>query len=457
MSWASVPAAVDSASITMSATAAADPSGVEYLFENLTIPGHDSGWQAGTSWADTGLEPATNYSYQVTARDQSPAKNQTAPSSAAAATTDPDTTPPTPGEMTWEVPPTAVDIKSIMMTATTASDISGVEYQFTRVNPSGFSSAWQASPTFVDTGLQPDTMYFYQVVARDLSPAQNVTAPSVVSPATTLSNGVTIDQAVGQDDPTNSGAIQFSVVFDQAVTGFESADVTVGGTAGAKTATVTAVDAKTYNVEVSDMLGDGTVTASLAAGVALDPAGDGNAASSSSDNLVTYDVTGSSVTIDQASAQADAVNSGPIQFTVVFSESVEDFATGDVTLSGSAGATTATVTGSGTTYNVEVSGMGASGSVVASIGAGVATDAVGNPNSASTSTDNTVTLDLDVPTVSSIARVAGTPTAATSVTYLVTFSEVVSWGGFFGFCAGNHRDGCGGDLGGELMAGVATP
>ena len=40
---------------------------------------------------------------------------------------------------------------------------------------------------------------------------------------------------------------------------------------------------------------------------------------------------------------------------------------GDVTLTGTAGATTAVVTGSGTTYNVAVSGMTGSGTVIASM------------------------------------------------------------------------------------------
>jgi glucuronoarabinoxylan endo-1,4-beta-xylanase len=97
------------------------------------------------------------------------------------------------------------------------------------------------------------------------------------------------------------------------------------------------------------------------------------------------------VTINQAAAQADPTNSSPIHFTATFSESVSDFATGDVTLSGSAGATTATVTGSGTTYDVAVSGMSQAGTVIASIAAGVAHDAAGTPNAASTSSDNQVT------------------------------------------------------------------
>ena len=63
-------------------------------------------------------------------------------------------------------------------------------------------------------------------------------------------------------------------------------------------------------------------------------------ASTSTDHTVTYDTTGPTVTIDQAVAQADPTNASPIHYTVVFSESVSDFATGDISLSGTAGAQT---------------------------------------------------------------------------------------------------------------------
>ena len=108
--------------------------------------------------------------------------------------------------------------------------------------------------------------------------------------------------------------------------------------------------------------------------------------------LLPADTIPPSVTIDQAVGQADPTGTSYINFTVVFSESVSNFATGDVTITGTAGGTkTATVTGSGTTYNVAVTGMTTAGTVIATIAAGVATDAAGNGNTASTSTDNTVT------------------------------------------------------------------
>src|SRR6185369_467849 len=122
----------------------------------------------------------------------------------------------------------------------------------------------------------------------------------------------------------------------------------------------------------------------------------------------------------------DPTTTSPINFTVVFSEAVSDFATGDVTLSGTAGATTATVTGSGTTYNVAVSGMAGTGTVIASLNAAVAHDSAGNGNNASTSTDNSVTYDATAPAISSINRAGINPTNGSSVSFTVTFSENVS-------------------------------
>ena len=52
-----------------------------------------------------------------------------------------------------------------------------------------------------------------------------------------------------------------------------------------------------------------------------------------------YDTTAPTVTINQAAGQADPTNASPINFMVVFSQAVTDFATGDVTLGGTAGAT----------------------------------------------------------------------------------------------------------------------
>jgi hypothetical protein len=105
-----------------------------------------------------------------------------------------------------------------------------------------------------------------------------------------------------------------------------------------------------------------------------------------------------SVTLNQATGQADPTGSSPILFTATFSEPVTGFgdSTADVILSGAAGATTAAVSGGPTTYTVSVSGMANPGAVIASIPAGAAVDGGSNLNTPSTSTDNTITYDAQV-------------------------------------------------------------
>jgi hypothetical protein len=205
---------------------------------------------------------------------------------------------------------------------------------------------------------------------------------------------VTINQAAAQADPTSTSPINFTVVFNEAVTGFTNTDITLSGTAGATTAVITGAG-PTYNVAVSGMTSSGTVIAAIPAGVVTaTSSGMTNDASTSTDNQVTYNLVPPSVTINQAVAQADPTSTSPINFTVVFNEAVTGFTNTDITLSGTAGATTAVITGAGPTYNVAVSGMTSSGTVIASIAAGVANSvATGAGNTASTSTDNQVTYD----------------------------------------------------------------
>jgi uncharacterized repeat protein (TIGR02543 family) len=241
----------------------------------------------------------------------------------------------------------------------------------------------------------------------------------------TVAPTVTINQAVGQDDPTNTGPIQFTVVFSEAVTGFVAGDVTLSGP-GSPSASISG-SGPTYTVNVTGMSGSGVVTATIAAGSVADAAGNNNTSSTSTDNSVTYDTVAPTVTINQASGQADPTNASPIQFTVAFSETVTGFATGDVSLSGMAGATTATVTGTGATYNVAVTGMTSYGTVICSLAAGVAHDAAGNANAASTSSDNSVTYDNSAPTVT-INQAAGQadPTNGSPIRFTVVFSEAVT-------------------------------
>ena len=186
MTWSTDPYATGDTSISMTATTATDVSGVEYYFDCTAGGGNDSGWQDSTTYEDTGLSPETQYTYQVKARDKSSNQNETAYSTTKSATTNAvDTTAPSPDPMTWSTEPYATGASSISMTATTATDASGVEYYFDCTAGGGNDSGWQDSTTYEDTGLSASTQYTYKVQSRDKSSNQNVAGYSTTKSATT--------------------------------------------------------------------------------------------------------------------------------------------------------------------------------------------------------------------------------------------------------------------------------
>ena len=236
---------------------------------------------------------------------------------------------------------------------------------------------------------------------------------------------VTVDQAVSQSDPTNTLPIVFDVVFSEVVTGFDEADISMGGTATGVTFEVNGSGA-TYTIDVTAVSGNGTLEPTVNAGVCQDLAGNPNQASTSTDNIVTYDSTSPSVTVNQAVGQADPTNALPIVFDVVFNEPVTGFNETDVMMGGTAAGATLEVNGSGDTYTIDVTDVTGDGTLVSSVGAGVCQDAAGNPNLASTSTDNSVAYDATAPSVTvEQAAAQADPTKALPITFDVVLSEVV--------------------------------
>jgi len=236
---------------------------------------------------------------------------------------------------------------------------------------------------------------------------------------------VTINQASGQTDPTNAATIYFTAAFTEDVTGFTGADVTLSGTAGATTAAVTPTTGNFYLIAVSGMTSSGTVIVSIPANVAVDLGGNGNLASVSTDNEVTYDAVGPVVTIGAPSAAI--TSSGPVSFPVtVTNANTVNLSVGDVTLNATGTATgTVTVTGGATaTPTVTIFGISGDGTLGISMAAGVATDSLGNP-SAAAGPSTTFTVDNTAPNVVSLTRANPSPTNAVSVNFDVTFSEPV--------------------------------
>ena len=238
----------------------------------------------------------------------------------------------------------------------------------------------------------------------------------------------TTSPAVEIDSPafpsTSTAPIPVTITFAEPVTGFFASEIEVnngnlslfGGGPSLYTAQITPITAGPVKIDVN-------------AGVAADAAGNLNTAAESLE--VIYDTGNPYVTVNQAISQEDPTSDASIEFTVLFSEDVEDFDDpGDVNLSASTapGTLAALITGSDDTYTVSVSGMTGSGTVVVTIPAGAAL-AVDPPadrlNEMSSSEDNLVTYTYPAPGVVSIQRISTNPSNAMHVDFLVTFSEAV--------------------------------
>ena len=108
----------------------------------------------------------------------------------------------------------------------------------------------------------------------------------------------------------------------------------------------------------------------------------------------TIDASAPSVDVEQASGQLDPTGALPIHFTATFNEPVNVLGPSGITLDGTADHSSATITVtqvSSSVYDIAVSGLGSSGTLLASVTTGATTDPAGNGNTASTSTDNSVT------------------------------------------------------------------
>src|SRR5205809_639667 len=404
--------------------------GVQFKVDGANLGAEDTSAPYSVSWNTT---TASNGSHTLTAV-ATDLLGGTWTSDPVAVTVFNDTTPPTvPTGLTA----TAVSSSQINLSWTASSDNVGVTGY--RVYRGGTQIATRSTTSFTNTGLSPSTTYTYTVAAYDaagnLSAQSSSASATTPAPPDTTPPSVTINQAPGQADPTNSSPVNFSAVFSGPVSGFTGAGVAISGTAGGtKTVTVSG-GPSTYNVAVSGMTTDGTVLASIPAGVAQDAAGNLNTASTSTDNSVSFDATPPTVTLTQAACQADPTSASPINFSAVFSEPVSGFTGTDVTIGGTAGGTkTVTVSGGPSTYTVAVSGMTTGGTVIATIAAGVANDAAGNLNTASTSTDNSVifTPPATTPpyTLSLHDALPIYPTSASPINFTAVFSEPVS--GFTG-------------------------
>jgi hypothetical protein len=338
---------------------------------------------------------------------------------------------PTPASYAWTVdtiaPTTMIESAPPTVTNSTSAtfDFSGTD----NVSVAGFECKLDSAPTFTPctdpvtfTGLSSGG-HTLEVRARDT--AGNVDA-------TPASYGWTIDT-------TNPAAPEFTSITDDNGTSAND-EITndptllINGTAEAdSTVTVSRSGVGVIGSPVANASGNWSLDytgTTLATGVytftatATDVAG--NVSVGSADFVVQVDRAVPTVSVERATGQSDPAASGPIVFSVTFSEPVSGLTASDFSVGGTAGATSGALSGSGSVYTLTVSAMTQAGTVTASLPAGQAIDVAGNLNSASTSSDNSVLFDPPAPALISVVRANSDPSNAATVGYTVTFNTSVT-------------------------------
>ena len=210
---------------------------------------------------------------------------------------------------------------------------------------------------------------------------------------------VTINQSANQDDPTRNTTVHFTAVFSKPVIGFDSTGVAMSGTALPSTITITdSGDSQTFDVALSGFAQEGTVIANITQGICHDANGNINLASTSTDNVVTFQ-TAPTVTVSRGATQSDPAFAAPILFDIVFNKDVINFNDTGITIKGTTGGTkVVTLTPiDARTYTASIDGMTTAGTVIVSVPSGVASDKDGYANTASNNV--TVTFQPAPPSV----------------------------------------------------------
>ncbi|WP_202920290.1 Ig-like domain-containing protein [Urbifossiella limnaea] len=238
---------------------------------------------------------------------------------------------------------------------------------------------------------------------------------------------VSVDR-FGAASVTNAGTVQYTVTFSEAVSlGATPFTTTTTGTLSGVSVESVAGGPTVYTVTVNTGSGDGTVRLDVPAGSTVrDPAGNAVAPFAVGE-VFTIDRTAPAVTIGAPSATLTA--GGPVSFLVTYTDTnLIPFtllaAQVQLNRTGSANATVS-VSGSGNTRAVTLTGITGDGTLSISLPPGTAADAAGNQATAA-GPSTAVTVDNTAPTVMAVTRVGSALTNAATVRYSVTFSEAVS-------------------------------
>jgi hypothetical protein len=233
---------------------------------------------------------------------------------------------------------------------------------------------------------------------------------------------------------SNAGSVDFNVTFSEPVTGVDAADftLTTDNITGAYISSVNG-SAANYVVTVNTGAGDGTLKMDLIdddsivniTGSKLGTSGMGNGNFISTEPY-TLDKT-APVIVSILRANPDPSNAASVDYIVNFSEPVSGVDISDFVLNTTNGALISNINGSGASYIVSITtGVGADALRLDAMDNDSIVDVANNPTNGNFTSGETYTINKTPPVVLSIQRASPNPSNATSVDYIVNFSEPVS-------------------------------
>ena len=279
---------------------------------------------------------------------------------------------------------------------------------------------------------------------------------SKLEPDVTLPNATAITPSISS--PTNADTVDFAVTFDEGVQGFNDAtDILIGHSGTANTGVIITGSDDTYTVSVSGITGDGSFTLAVSTSSDVQDLA-GNALASS--------VTSAAVVIDNTPANATATtpattgptNATSVDFAVTFDEGVQGFNdAADVVISHSGTANTGvSITGSGDTYTVSVSGITGDGSFTLAVSTSSDVQDLAGNALASSVTSAAVTVDNTPPGISIGAPTGSPVNSGGTAAFPVTVSGADSINLLDGKVTLNHSGTAGGSVT-ILNGATATP
>ncbi len=264
--------------------------------------------------------------------------------------------------------------------------------------------------TMNGVGQTPQVKAFNSTTLAELSPPSFTGLPV----ASFLTSAPTTTVATTTPGPTTTTPITFTITFSELMNGFAQSDITVTG--GSITGFTKTSDTL-YTVLVTPA-GASSVSVSVAANVATDAAGNGNAAS----NTSTVIVDNSAPTATITSSVTSPTNTSPIPFTITFNEAITGLTLDDFVITNGTATSGSLQPTNNTTFTFTVDADG-QGPVTVTLPAGAVTDNFGNVNAAS----NTISITFDTDGPATTVNSPAPPITSTSpIPFSVNFSEAVA-------------------------------